>query len=144
ACRAWTRPASGRRRSRRRAAVRSRRRSQGTWPSRLARPWKAERQLAQPAVALDRGVVAVVGPVLAHASGPVRVLERLVEGENGNVDFGDECVQPADRLVGPRVAVVPGQHVGEGNAQPELTAAGAHRAEALRRLLDRAILGDGG
>ncbi len=57
-------------------------------------------------------------------------------------DGGDELVERADFRLGVRPAVVPGQHVGERDAQPELLAAPHHRAKVLRRVLDRPLLGD--
>ena len=91
---------------------------------------QAKRDLAEPPVALDGRVVAVGRPLLAHPAGPAGILEGLVERQHEHVfrlaDPGDQLVQAADRLVGVRPAVVPGQDVREHHAEPELLAAPHH------------------
>src|SRR2546425_94656 len=79
--------------------------------------------LAEQAVALNGGVVALEGPLGLHAAWTIGILERVVELEERHVllarDLGDELVQPADVRLGLGPAVVPRQDVRERDAQPE-------------------------
>ena len=91
-------------------------------------------------------MVAVRCPLLAHASGPVRIFERVVEREQRHFFFsrnvGKQRVEAADLCFGIRPAVVPRQHIGEQDAQAELLAAPHHGAQVLRRAVDITILRD--
>jgi len=57
-------------------------------------------------------------------------------------DLCDQGVEPADLRVGIGPAVVPRQHVGERDAQPELLASSHHGAKVFRGALDVASLRD--
>src|SRR5262249_17274841 len=105
-----------------------------------------ESQLAEPAVADDRRVVAVGRPDVLHLAGTGRVEQDGVEREHAHVlvaaDGVDEPVQAADLPVVSRMTVVPGDELGDLHRRPELLAAHDHAAQVGRRCRDRAALGD--
>src|SRR5579871_5738892 len=119
--------------------------------SRGARPSSSPRtSLGQPeggfaeaAVAGDRRVVAVlVAPLDLHAARPVGILERVVEREDGHAELVDPGVELADGgfLGGP--AVVPGEHVADGDTEAERQPPLDDRREGARRVGDWTPLGD--
>ncbi len=103
-------------------------------------------QLAEQARAGIRRMVAVVGQLGAHQPGPRRLFELVVKADHLDVlisaDRVDHPVELGDRPVGLRVAVVPGQHVGEVDVEAELLAAHDHPPQVLGGGIERGALGD--
>src|SRR5262245_63272299 len=90
-------------------------------------------------------MVAFERPLLAHPPRAIGIFERVVERQEWYAlvmrNRRDEPVEPADPGLGVRPPVVPGQHVGEQNAEPELLPAAHHRTKIRGWGVDIASLG---
>ena len=94
-------------------------------------------RLAEPPVARHGGVDVVVRPFVAHPARAPRVFEQAVPAEQLRVllarDPRDAPVEVADQRVGGGIAAVPGQELGDRDAQSEpLARRGPSRAGAAR------------
>ncbi len=82
-----------------------------------------ERDFAEAPVTSTEGWLPSGVQLLAHAAGPVGILERLgrtgARGRSRFADRGDQLVTAADRSVRIRPPLVPGQDVREHDVEPE-------------------------